>query len=111
MFYLGCSKTSRAALLAALSWLLHMAAMPPCPALFSGMAYLFSSILSGHGESPSFSSCFQAQEILKSHLCPPAFTSQNQLGESSQKLCADTLQFGGGGGENITNFVMQTTTQ
>jgi hypothetical protein len=34
-FYLGCSRLSWAALWAVLSWLLHMAAMPLCPALSS----------------------------------------------------------------------------
>lgn len=39
MFYLGCSRPGWAALWAVLSWLLHMVAMPLCPAL-SDMASL-----------------------------------------------------------------------
>jgi hypothetical protein len=46
MFYLGCSRPVWAAFWAMLSWLLHMVAMPLCPALFSGMASLLCTTLS-----------------------------------------------------------------
>lgn len=56
-----------------MSWLLHVAAMPPCPTLFSGMASLLSSTLCRHGGSPLFppSSRSQTWEIPKSCLCLP----------------------------------------
>jgi len=48
-----------------LSQLLHMVAMPLCPALFSGMAALLSPTISQYGRSPtsSFSSWFLAWKM------------------------------------------------
>lgn len=55
MFYLGYYRSSWAVLWALPFWLPHIAAVPLCPALFSGMTSLPPSTVSQHGGSPPFS--------------------------------------------------------
>lgn len=73
---------------AAFSWPLHMAAMPLCPALFSGLAGLLHTLLLPPLPSPKpRNSQVLSLAALPSHWLPASlFTNQNQLGAVEQIL-------------------------
>jgi len=75
VLHLGCSGPRGLPSWAGLSWLLHTATMPLCPALFSGMGFfLLSSTLSQLLLLLSFSNFLPVPipGILKSRLCLPS---------------------------------------